>query len=213
MDEIVLAAKHRNIIGKQVRALRREGLVPATLYGRRIDPVAISLNYRETSRIMPYITSSQLLVIDLEGQKYYALVRDKQIHPVRNTLQHVDLMAVSLDDKIRTSVIIELHGEAPAVEERGAVLVTGQEDLEVECLPADLPDRIIVDISSIKEIGDALYVRDIQLPASITVLSDPNEMMVLATYAEFEAEEEVEEVEVTEEPELVERGKKEEDLD
>jgi len=212
MDEIVLEAKHRNVIGKQVRALRRAGIVPATLYGRHIDPVAVSLNYRETSRIMPYITSSQLVVIDLEGEKYYALVRDKQIHPVLNTLQHVDLMAVSMDEKIRTSVTIDLHGESPAVDERSAVLVTGQEYLEVECLPADLPERILVDVSSIKKVGDALYVRDIQLPASITVLTDLNEMVVLATYAEIE-EEEVVEGEIKAEPELVERGKKEEEIE
>ena len=212
MDEIVLEAKHRSVIGKQVRALRRAGIVPATLYGRHIDPVAVSLNYRETSRIMPYITSSQLVVIDLEGEKYYALVRDKQIHPVLNTLQHVDLMAVSMDEKIRTSVTIDLHGESPAVDERSAVLVTGQEYLEVECLPADLPERILVDVSSIKKVGDALYVRDIQLPASITVLTDLNEMVVLATYAEIE-EEEVVEGEIKAEPELVERGKKEEEIE
>ena len=212
MDEIVLEAKHRNVIGKQVRALRRAGIVPATLYGRHIDPVAVSLNYRETSRIMPYITSSQLVIIDLEGEKYYALVRDKQIHPVLNTLQHVDLMAVSMDEKIRTSVTIDLHGESPAVDERSAVLVTGQEYLEVECLPADLPERILVDVSSIKKVGDALYVRDIQLPASITVLTDLNEMVVLATYAEIE-EEEVVEGEIKAEPELVERGKKEEEIE
>jgi len=212
MDEIVLEAKHRSVIGKQVRALRRAGIVPATLYGRHIDPVAVSLNYRETSRIMPYITSSQLVIIDLEGEKYYALVRDKQIHPVLNTLQHVDLMAVSMDEKIRTSVTIDLHGESPAVDERSAVLVTGQEYLEVECLPADLPERILVDVSSIKKVGDALYVRDIQLPASITVLTDLNEMVVLATYAEIE-EEEVVEGEIKAEPELVERGKKEEEIE
>ncbi|HSF82218.1 MAG TPA: 50S ribosomal protein L25 [Anaerolineales bacterium] len=210
MEEIVLEAKNRNVLGKQVRALRREGYLPATLYGRHIEPMSISLTYREVSKIMPYITSSQLLIIDLEGDKHHVLVRDKQIHPVQNTLQHVDFMAVSMTELLRTSVTIELHGESPAVLEHGAVLVTGQDYLEVECLPMDLPERIMVEISSIKEVGDTLHVRDIQLPESIKILTDPDEMVVLATYAEIE-EEEVEEEEVEIEPELVERGKKEEE--
>ncbi len=212
MEEIVLEAKNREIKGNQVRALRREGILPATLYGRHIDPIAISLNYREVSKIMPFITSSQLIVLDLEGEKYHALVREKQIHPVQNTLQHVDLMAVSMTDKIRASVTLDLHGDAPAVIEYGAILVTGQEYLDVECLPGDLTDRIVVDVSSIKEVGDALYVRDIQLSENITILTDLDEMVVLATYAEIEEEEEeVEEEELEAEPELVERGRKEEE--
>ncbi|UCH60111.1 MAG: 50S ribosomal protein L25 [Anaerolineales bacterium] len=212
MEEVVLEAKNRRIVGKQVRALRREGVLPATLYGRHVEPISISLDYREVSKIMPYITSSQLIVLDLEGEKHHALVREKQIHPVRNTLQHVDFLVVSMTEKIRASVTIDLHGDAPAVGEYGAILVTGQEYLEVECLPGDLTDRILIDVSSIKEIGDALYVRDIQLSDTITILTDPDEMVVLATYAEIEAEEEeeVEEEELEVEPELVERGKREE---
>jgi len=211
MEEIVLEAKNRSVIGKQVRALRRTGILPATLYGKYINPVAISLNYRDVSRIMPFITSSQLLTIDLEGEKFYTLVREKQIHPVRKTIQHVDLLAVSMTEKLRANVIIELHGESPAVNLYSAVLVSGQESLEVECLPADLPDRIIVDVGSINKVGDALYVRDIQLRGSITVLSDPDELVVIATYAEVE--EEAVPAEVQAEPELIERGKKEEDFD
>lgn len=208
MEEVVFQAKKRDVVGKQVKVLRREGFLPGVLYGRNIGPIPISLDYREISKTLPHITSSQLLVIDIEGEKHYVLVKDKQLHPVKSTLLHVDFLAVSMSEKLRTDVSIELIGESPAVKEYSAVLVSGQDTMEVECLPKDLPERIIVDISVLKEIGDSLYVKDINMPSGIDVLTDPDEMVVTVSYQAVEVEEEVEEVE--EEPEIIEKGKREE---
>lgn len=215
MDEVVLQAKHREFTGKKVNQLRKQGQLPAILYGRTIDPIPVTLDYRDASRLLPNITSSQLIVVDIEGEKHHALVREKQRDPVVANFLHVDFMVVSMTETLRESVVIELVGEAPAIKEQSGVLVTGQDVLEVECLPQDLPDRIEVDISSIKEIGDALYVRDITPPPNVTVLTDPDEMVVQSTYAaaEVEAEEEEIEEELGVEPEVIERGKKEEDAD
>lgn len=213
MDEVVIKAKKRDVIGKQVKVLRREGYLPGILYGRNLDPIPVSLDYRELSKTLPYVTSSQLLVIDVEGDKHYALVRDKQLHPVQSTLLHVDFLVVSMTEKLRADVSIELIGESPAVKELSGVLVAGQETMEVECLPKDLPERISVDISVLKEIGDSLYVKDIDLPSEIEVLADPDEMVVTVTYQVVEVEEEVEEEieELEEEPEVIEKGKKEDE--
>jgi large subunit ribosomal protein L25 len=147
MEEIVLEAKKREIIGKQVNVLRREGMLPAVIYGPHIKPIPISLEFHQASRIIPTISSSHLVVIDVDGDKHTTLVRDKQRHPVLGTLQHIDFMAVSMSEKLRARVHIELHGEAPAVEEFGGVLVAGQEEVEVESLPGNLPERLVVDIS------------------------------------------------------------------
>lgn len=213
MEEVVIQAKKRDVIGKQVKVLRREGYLPGILYGRDLDPIPVSLDYREISKTLPYITSSQLLVIDIEGDKHYALVRDKQLDPVQSTLLHVDFLVVSMTEKLRADVSIELIGESTAVKELSGVLVSGQETIEVECLPKDLPERISVDISVLKEIGDSLYVKDIDLPPEIEVLADPDEMVVTVTYQVVEVEEEEEEEieELEEEPEVIERGKKEEE--
>jgi large subunit ribosomal protein L25 len=214
MEEVVIQAKKRDVIGKQVKVLRREGYLPGVLYGRNVDPIPVSLDYREISKTLPYVTSSQLLIIDIEGEKHYALVRDKQLNPVQSTLLHVDFLVVSMTDKLRANVSIELTGESPAVKELSGVLVSGQETMEVECLPKDLPERIYVDISVLKEIGDTLYVKDIDLSSEIEVLADQDEMVVTVTYQAAEVEEEVEELveELEEEPEVIERGKKEEEL-
>lgn len=205
MEKIVLTAKHRQLVGKQVKALRRQGGLPAILYGKSIQPIPITLDYREAIRVLPKITSSQLVTIKIDGDEHTALVREKQYHPVQGKLIHVDFMAVSLTEKIRAYVAVHLQGASPAVEEMNGVLVTGVEELEVECLPQDLPERIEVDLSVLKEIGDAIHVKDILLPSTVRVLTDPEEIIVVVTAPEVE--EIVEEV-TAGEPEVIEKGKK-----
>lgn len=209
MEKIVLNAERRSVVGKQVKALRREGKLPAVIYGRHLQALPISLDARETNRALAGVTSSHLLSINVQGELHTALVREKQRHPVRGDLMHVDFLAVSMTEKLRTMVVIQLEGEAPVVKEKDGLLVTGVEELEVECLPADLPERIIVDISTLEDIGDTIYVRDVKLPPSVEVLTDPDEMVVLVT-ATVTEEEEMVEVEAGAEPEVIEKGKKEE---
>lgn len=209
MEEIVLNAERRTLVGKQVKALRREGKLPAVVYGHHLQALPITLDAREANRVLAGITSSHLLSINVQGELHTALVREKQRHPVRGDLLHVDFLAVSMTEKLRTTVVIQLEGEAPAVKEKDGLLVTGVEELEVECLPADLPERIVVDISILKDVGDTIYVRDVQLPPEIEVLTDPDEMVVLVTAPV--TEEEMVEVEEGAEPEVIEKGKKEEE--
>jgi large subunit ribosomal protein L25 len=127
-------------------------------------------------------------------------------------LTHVDFQAVSMSEKIRAEVSIHLHGVAPAVKEYNAVIVTNMTSLTVEALPQDLPERFELDISGLAEIGNALYVRDIDIPADVEMLSDIDEVIVIATGTAIEEEEVVsEETDETAEPELVEKKKDEED--
>jgi large subunit ribosomal protein L25 len=210
MEEKVLKAQLRQVIGKQVKALRREGLLPAIIYGKGSEPILISLDYRESSRLLPTITSSQLVVVDLDGKQHTTLVREKQRQPVTGNLIHVDFQEVSLTEKLRASVMIELVGEAPAVENLDGILVTRLEELYVEAFPGDLPERIRVDISGLKEIGDAIHVSDIHLVEAIEVLVDADEIVVVVT---AHAAGEMEEGEGSAaEPEVIERGKKEDDF-
>jgi len=215
MENIVLKATSRNLIGKKVKVLRREGLLPAVIYGRDVDTIPISLNYHEASQILPGVTSSQFIVIDVEGEPHTTLVRERQRDPVTWKLIHVDFQELSMTEKLRTAVSLVLTGEAPAISSYGGVLVTGQDSLMVECLPADLPERIEVDLSTLQEIGDAIYVGDIVAPKNLEILTDLEEMIALitapVTVEEIE-EEEAEELEAeVEEPEVIEKGRKEED--
>jgi large subunit ribosomal protein L25 len=213
MEEVIVKADRRHVVGKQVNALRRDGKLPAVLYGRHIDPMPITLDLRESSKILDRLSPSALILIKMDGEQHYALVRDKQRNPIMGTLRHVDFLAVSLTETVRSSVTIQLTGESPAVEELSGILVQNIEVLEVEALPRDLPERFVVDISGLNEIGDTIYVRDMDIPQGVEILSDPDEAVVLVTQpvAEevLEEEEEVEEEEA--EPEVIEKGKREEE--
>ena len=215
MEKVIVQAEKRTVIGKQVKALRREGKLPAVIYGYGIDPISIVLDTRSSSRTLAKATSSSLITIELDGQEYPTLVREKQLDFIRNSIIHVDFMAVSMTEKITASVGVHVVGESPAVKEFGAILVTGLTELEVECLAADLPERFTVDVSGLAEISSGVYVRDVVPPANVEILNDPEEMIVVATAMAAEEEEEEEELlegeEELEEPEVIGKGKEEEE--
>ena len=211
MDKIVINATPRIVVGKQVRALRREGLIPAVLYGPRMDPINVSLEAHTSSRILKKMTASSLVTVLLDGKEYPALVREKQRNFIKGNLLHIDFQVISMTEKLRTKVGIVLEGESPVVHEFMAVLVNGLEELEVECLPSDLPERIIVDVSNLANIGDGIYVKDIVVSDKVDILDNMEEMIVFATSSYEEPEEEEVEVEEDlEEPDVIEKGKKEE---
>ena len=217
MEKVVLKASKRDVIGKQVKALRRAGLLPAVIYGRHTEPINVSLDAKSANTALAKVTSSSLVTIDVDGKEYPALVREKQRNYIKGVLTHVDFLAVSLTEKLRAEVSIELTGVSQAVKDFDAVLVAGMHTLSVECLPADLPDRIVVDISPLVKVGDSIHVRDLSLGDNIRILDDGDNMIVNATYAKIEVETvaapaEGEVAAEAGEPGLsVERGKKEEE--
>jgi large subunit ribosomal protein L25 len=220
MEKVVLKATKRDVTGKQVSALRRAGKLPAVIYGRRTEPVSITLDAHVAGLALSKVGSSSLITVDVDGKQYPALVRERQRDYIKGTLKHVDFLAVSLTETIRADVRIEIIGLSPAVKDFNAVLVTGLHAIAVECLPTDLPDHIDVDISGLAQVGDGIHVGDLQISEKVQILTDPGEMIVVTTYAKEEAVEEVaapvEGVVAPDgeggEPELsVERGKKEEE--
>ena len=214
MEQVVLKATPRTVTGKQVRALRRAGQLPAVIYGHNVEPINISLEAHGASLLLAKLSSSSLVTIDVEGKEIPSLVREKQRNNVRGTLVHVDFQAVSLTEKIRANVAIVLGGLSLAVKDFNAMLINGLTELEVEAFPQDLPERINVDIAALKKVGDGIYVRDIVVSDKVLVLDHPEEMIVLATAAtKEEVEVTTEAAVVTEggEPEVIEKGKKEEE--
>jgi large subunit ribosomal protein L25 len=218
MDKVVLKAVKRDVTGKQVKALRRAGQLPAVIYGRHVEPISISLEAHPAALALARVTSSSLVTISVDGKEYPTLVRERQRNFIKGNLLHVDFLAVDLTENIRAKVGIEITGVSPAVKDFNAVLVNNLTQLEVECLPTDLPERVTVDISVLMQVGDGIHVRDIAVSDKVRVLDDPDEMVIVATYAK---EEEAETPAVAEgvvpeaaEPELsVERGKKDEEAE
>lgn len=207
MEKTVMKANRRDVIGKQVKALRRDGKLPAVIYGHGIEPTAITLDALQTNKVLSGVGTSTLITIDLEGEEYSVLVRDRQHHVLLRHLLHVDFQVLSMTETVRASVSVVLgEGDAPAVESYGAMIITGVESLDIECLPSDLIDRIVVDISGLESIGDSILVRDLPVPDGITILEDPETMIVVATAPAAEEEEEPEEeleLEEGAEPEVI----------
>ena len=221
MEKVVLKATKRDVVGKQVKALRREGKLPAVIYGRHNEPIVIALDFHSASMALAKVTSSSLVTLDVDGTEYPALVREKQRDYIKNRLLHVDFLAVSLTEKLRASVSLHFIGMSLAVKDFGAVFVHNLEQFHVECLPTDLPERIEVDISPLERIGDGIRVRDIVVSDKIRILDNPDTMVCVASAPKVEEEAVVAAVEgavavapTSAEPSLsVERGKKEDEAD
>ena len=209
MEKVVLKATKREALGRKVGALRRAGKLPAVLYGHGVKSTPIMLDAHEATLRLSHLTSSSLVMVDLDGTEYPALVREKQRDYIKNRLLHLDFQVISMTEKVTTKVGIELTGTAPAVKAFNAVIITVLNELEVECMPQDLPARVLIDISGLTEVGAGIHVRDVVISDQVKILDDPAEMIVVATATREEKV--VEEAPAEEEaaPEESEPGRKE----
>ena len=207
--EIIINAEKRTLKGKKVGALRRQGKLPGVIYGRHLEAFPIQMEAHESGLILQRLTSSSLVTIDVEGEKYTTIVRDRQKDVIFGNLLHVDFLAVSLTEKLRTMVSIELVGEAPISKSGDVVIVQSLNELEIECLPQDLLEKVSVDISVLKDMSDVITVESLTLGKDITILTDSEEIIASSTYVAQEAEEEAKETEA--EPEVLEKGKQAEE--
>lgn len=213
MEKNVINAKKRDIKGKKPGVLRREGLVPGVLYGHKSDPTPIVINARELNRALVGLTSSSIVNLNVEGTEHSALIREKQRDYLRNQIIHIDFQVLALDEKIRTRIEIALSGVAPAVKEFGGVVLTEKEYIEVEALPKDLPERIIVALDNLNEIGANIRIKDLDISDQVTVLDDVEEVIVSVSAASLEEEVVETDAAADAEPEVVEKGKKEEEVE
>lgn len=214
MEKVVLKATKRDVIGKQVKAMRREGKLPAVIYGRHLEPISIVLDAHSAGLALSKVSASSLVTIDVEGKEYPALVRERQRDFIKGVLTHVDFLAVDMNEKIRTSVGLAFVGVSGAVKDYNGILVHNLERLEVECLPGDLPERINVDISLLKQIGDIFRVKDLAISEKVRILADEEEPIAVVTITKDEASAQSAAAGTGEatSPELsVERGKKDEE--
>jgi large subunit ribosomal protein L25 len=215
MEEIVLNVQPRTVVGKQVKALRREGNVPAVLYSRRGEPVILQANNRELLRVLARAGGSRLVKLNIAGSKEapMALVREVQREPIKGTLWHVDFFGVSMTEVIKVEVPIRYDGVSPAVTRNEGVLIHAMDSIEIECLPGDLIDAIAIDVSTLDKVGDVIRVSDLQVPATVKLLAD---LEATVTRVSHLAAEEVEAPAaaaeaVVAEPEVIKKGKAEEE--
>jgi len=175
--QVKLKAERRTAIGRSAtRKLKAHGIVPAVMYGAREKAQPLQISEREIKAMLSRAAGENILVeleIDGEQSARLALVQEIQHSPVRGDVLHIDFHAVSMDEKIHAEVPLEPSGIANGVKNFGGLLEQSLRALAIECLPRDLPDRIVVDVSALN-IGDSIHVRDLQLPPGVTTRVAPD---------------------------------------
>jgi len=195
-DELILRAEPREIHGKKVKRLRREGLVPGVVYGPVVsETVSVSVNRREFERFFSRNGHSTITSLEWAGGKQPVLIREVQIDPVTRAPLHIDFFAPNMRVVLRQFVPIVMQHAG----DHDGVLQTVLTEVEVEALPSNLPHQIDVDISHLVTVGDAIHVSDVTLPDDVTVITAPEDLI-----ASLVAEAVEEEPEETVEPEVAE---------
>jgi len=185
MSQVVLAAKNRIERGSAaVRRLRRAGRVPGVLYGRSGESVALDLDAKEFAGGIRGISESTIVKVEVDGKSYEAFVKDTQRNIVSGGIIHVDFYEVEKDRILRAHVPLLLKGNPIGVRD-GGVLEAPLHDIEVECLPKDLPERLVVDITELKA-NQSIHVRDIALGAGVKLISGADQVVALVKYAKEE---------------------------
>ena len=215
MEALELKADVRETTGRQVKHLRHQGLVPAVLYGHA-DSALLQINAKSLSKILREAGTHQLISLQIGKKKpVTTLARDIQRDPIKHNYLHVDFYAVKMDEKVAAQIPLVVEGESPAVKDLGGILTQGLDQLEIECLPADLISAVAVNVEDLVELNQTLTVADLNVPSSITVMSDPESMVVKIEpprLVEEEEEGEEEELgEISAEPEVITAAKEEEE--
>ena len=210
-DRYTIEAQPRTITGKKVSQLRRQGLVPAVIYGPRITPVHVQIPYRSLELTLLNAGGTHLIDIKVDGGSYTVLAREVQRHVLRSDIRHVDFFAVDESAKIRVEVPIRFVNESPAVESRLGLLNTGSTTLTIETLPSKLLSQVEVDLSTLVNIGDSIYVHDLNLGPDAAIINDPDDLIVRVNPIVTAVEEEVEAEATPAEVEIISMGKEEEE--
>jgi large subunit ribosomal protein L25 len=214
MAEVTLEVERREATGKEVaKKLRREGRVPAVVYGGHREPVAITVDRKSISELIQKsdhgVRSVFLLQMKGTDQQRHAMIKEVTIDPISRKMMHIDFQRVVMDETVRVTVPVHLNGTAIGVKE-GGILDWQVRDIHIECLPNAIPDSIEVDVAPLG-VHEYCRVKDLKLAEGVKVLDDPERVVVGVTHARAEVVEPTAEVAVAPvEPELIKKGKPEE---
>lgn len=209
---ISLSAKIRKELGKKAKALQKNGVLAAVLYGPKIKNLALELDLKEFEKIYSQAGESSLLNLQIEGEKKEntVLIHEIQNNPLTGKITHVDFYQPDLDKEVEVAVPLIFEGETPAVKDLGGTLVKNISEVEIKALPQNLPHEIKVNVESLKTFEDHILIKDLELPSGVKILKNPQEIVVSVARPE-KVEEELEKPieEKVEEVEKIEKERKE----
>jgi large subunit ribosomal protein L25 len=195
MDKLILKAQKRETLGKKVKNLRAEGVLPANIYGKGIDSVSIKVDGADFENVFKEAGETGLVEIEVGKEKRPTLIDEVQTDPVTDEILHIDFRQVDLKEKVIATVPIEQTGESPAEKKGIGTAVLYLDEVEVEALPTDFPEKFEVDVSGLEEVDEAIYIKDLPLDKDkIEIKADPEEIVVKVEPPREEEEEVVETV-------------------
>ncbi len=190
MTKITLSVEPRKIFGKKVKTLRKQGILPANVFGNKVASTAVQVKSTAFRPVYEHAGETQIVYVKVEGEtdERPILVTNVSYDPMSGDVLHIDLRQVNLKEKVTANIPVEIIGEAPAVKDLQASLITSLDEIEVEALPTDLPENITIDVSGLKNIGDSIKVADLNIDRTkIEVLDDPETVVI--TVAQQQKEE------------------------
>jgi len=194
-DKIKLTASKRIIVGRKVKKLRKQGVLPGNIYGKDIKSLAIKLSTKDFQKTYSQVGETGIidLQINKETKTRPVLISDTHVHPVTDEILHIDFHQVDLTKKVTVNIPVELVKEAPAVS-KGGVLLQLISEIEVEALPTDLPDKFTINVSKLEEIGQGISLKDIKVDSKVKILIDNLDELVVKIEEPTKEEEKPEEV-------------------
>jgi large subunit ribosomal protein L25 len=193
MEQKTLSASARSELKSgAARRLRRAGKIPAVVYGHR-DPVPVTIDALEFIREFKVISESQIIQLSVDGENYDVLIKDYQEDILTGALEHIDFFEIEAGKALRTHISVHVHGSPIGVRE-GGILEQPLYEVEIECLPKDIPDRFEVDVTELG-IGDSIHVSDLVAPEGVKILTSEENVIALVAMARMEVVEEAEEEE------------------
>jgi large subunit ribosomal protein L25 len=189
MDKVKLSAKIRDVFGRKTKKGKKEGLVPAVVYGKKVKPQSVWIKAIDFSRLLKKSGESTMIELEIdEKDKRNVIIYEIQKDPVAGNYIHADFFQVRMDEEIEKAVELSYIGEAPAVKELGGVLVKSLDEITVKCLPADLPSEIEVDITILKTFEDHIVIKDLKISPKVKIDIDPETVVALVAPPRSEEE-------------------------
>lgn len=177
MKRLQAKVEPRKVLGKQVKKLRKEGILPANIYGKDIKSKAVQIPLKEFEKVLKEAGETQVVDITFDSTTYPVLIHNVQYEPRTNATLHADFYKVDLKEKIKATVPVEAVGEAKAVAEKLGLLLQTLSEVEVEALPTEIPEKIAVEVSGLSAIDQQITVADLKVPAGVAITADPSQVV------------------------------------
>ncbi len=187
MEKILLDVKVRDV-KVSPNYLRKQRQIPAVFYGDKEKSVALQVDYQTFRKAFERAGGNQVIELNIDGKKKPVLVHDVQYNPLTDNFDHIDFVSVNMNVEVKANIPVVIVGIAPAVKNLGGILTTLRHELEVKCLPADLPQNIEVDVSGLETLHSSVHLSDLKLPSGVKLTGNPDDVVVSISVVKEEVE-------------------------